>query len=438
MFVSQTTAPTTGGDATIEAQAHSPSNSFDGIHVRLPRPITRAIFDRYCEILGLSDAQRVYADICYERYQERLGQVQTTWAGPLRTAWEPLHNSGPSLAGLEVAYLETMRIRDLVDDELKLADERLLAELESILSESQQPQLRRVRMHRARDSSPLLENEIYESTIDLSALVERMNLEEAEFAEVDPGLWEYEQRITPLFVRRDEQFRDLLVRANQAYFRMMVDEQGHPLDNKNPMHREQRRSAFKARSEALSQMADLQQSIARVNREFLPKVLAKLPNSAARSIEETYRVIAWDRVYPDKTDPERLYEELLKSIAANEDLKAAVQQIWSQYRKQYQDVCAEAQLLNEGIETQIASTGLTDGVTERRSVIAELMWKRIELNNRVIESIVSILPAEMAEANRDAIREFELRLERARPPKAPFDADLAAKRKPPDSSKSKP
>lgn len=186
------------GDSVETQPSEAPSDTFEGIFIRIPRPITPTQFSRYCALLELSAAQQAYADVCFERHRKRLKDIERAWAGTLRSAWEPLHNPGPSTAGLESAYLETMRIRDLVDDELATADQAFLAEIESFLSDGQRELLPRVKLHRSRDRSPLLDNRIYESTIDLTAIVEQRGLDEEQTAAVDPVLWEYERTVTPL------------------------------------------------------------------------------------------------------------------------------------------------------------------------------------------------------------------------------------------------
>jgi hypothetical protein len=393
---------------------------FRDLPLRVPKSITRTLFERYTVILNLSDEQRAYAEVLLDQHLKECNSIARSEAPLIVGAFEGLQMSSTSQPDFQTRYVDLLAACDTYDDKLSAADDRFFATIESFLGESQVPGMARVRMHRGRDRSPTLENRINESIIDLSALVEQQGLDTAAMAEVDAILVSYEEAVTPRIVARDRDFRHLLPRANFCLSRAFVAADGRPLEvEKNPSDMQQRQAMFKEFQQIWRDLSQHQMEIARLNREYLPQVLAKLPPVTAKSINGTYSMIAWSYVYPDKTDPTELYEALLASKGLDDDIRAGMREHWTQYRAKYEDLCAHGRILNEEHEHQLASTRGGTGIAKRRQEIFALMWQRILLNKRCVAALKAMLPPDVASAHENALHDYDLRIKRARPPQAP-------------------
>lgn len=240
-------------------------------------------------------------------------------------------------------------------------------------------------------------------------------------SEVDPILIKYEEAVTPLVVAKDKGFRERLPRASHFFCQMFVTDDSRALDvEKNPEDMQQRDLMIKEMQQISSELASRQSDVARINREYLPKVLSKLAPEHAKKVNDAYSMIAWSYVYPDTTDPEELYQRLHDSNALDDPLRALFEQHWTEYRSKYKDLCTRACSLNEDMERQLAATRVSNGNEERRKEIFALMWQRIALDKKFIDTIAALLPPEVADAHKGALYEFSLAIKRARPAHLPL------------------
>lgn len=393
---------------------------------RVPKSISRRLFERYCVIMGLSEAQRGYAETFFDKYAKDCNRLARSEGERIRAACQELEAMPPVNPRLIPAYDGMMAACARFDDQLAAADHALFAAIESFLAESQRAALERVRLHRSRDRSPAIENKIYESLVDLAEFVEQLELDEAEMIEVDSVLAKYEEEVTPLFVAKDASFRQSLGRINYCYARMFIDETGRLLDVTTPEDMAQRTSMFAELQQLSATLATKQADIARVNRKYLPQVLERLPDEHAKAIRARYAALAWSYVYPDDTDPENLYNTVLDSPELAQDVRAMIVEKWTQYRIKYEDLCEQARAINEQNEQQLAATRTSNGIPGRREKIFELMWKRIAINKNFVDSLQRLLPPEVAAAHEREFRKHELAFNRARPPYAPLDATMPA------------
>jgi hypothetical protein len=401
--------------------ASAPEKSARLAPVRLPNPITQELLERYCDILGCSEAQRIYADFVFHRYREQFDSIRSTGIADVLATYEiAIHaEASGDLLGYAARYADMYGIAFNMDDKMVAAENTFFSELESFLAESQRPQMARVRMHRTRDRSPQFENYIHESTIDIAALVELQNLDPQSTAIVDPLLLEYERAITPWFAERDRIIREHLVAANDAFVGAIVAADGRQLDFNNPGDKARFQANRDERARILAEVAAAQKKIARANRDWLPRIMPFLPSDTARNVKAAYDTIAWRYVYPDTTDPNDLLETMLSSSGLDPELRMILESRISQYRSNYEALCSKARRLNELNEEQFAGTNDHSGMQDRRKEIWDLIHERVRLNRDIVATIAGMVPPEIASQHAQAIRSFDKRVAAARPPLSP-------------------
>jgi hypothetical protein len=364
--------------------------------------------ERHGAILNLSEAQRLYVDHMYQLYLDACRDLENRYRPRVEAATKPLLER--PLTGYvrdaralqdDQAFCETENSFCL---DLAKADEMFMAQIDSVLSDSQKPLLQRVEFHRKRASRlEYFTIMIAKAKIDLSYSIEVF----------DPGvltpalekvMWDYEQAITPLFDHLQADSRqaqvDLIVARRER-----LGPDGQPRKITDLAELQAYQAAVGSSEQAVrTKTLDAQLRIAKINDEFLPKLAAQMSERGAARLKATYLASAYQHVFPDPYDPEALYREVRASPDLNDDLRQLIDEQWSAYRKTYDAICDDMMTESDRWQEQGARTGMADGYEEHNSKMAKWADQRLAKNKEFVKRMAGMLPEEILAQKRKSIQ----------------------------------
>src|SRR5207248_1106705 len=121
-----------------------------------------------------------------------------------------------------------------------------------------------------------------------------------------------------------------LVRIETLQNMMVVDDDGRLLKGKTPTDRARADAMFQQMKQILTEFTAIQKRLAGVNHEFLPRIVAAMPAEAAERFKDEHDSKAWTFVYPDRTDPQKLYLSILHADGLSQDLRSTIEKQWSE------------------------------------------------------------------------------------------------------------
>lgn len=390
--------------------------------IAVPPKMTRAECDRYAAILTLSPEQKQYLYFLHDTYVEDCRILEEKSAPELIAAAEQLAalTATPPVRYPEYALAEEAMLfsRERFTSEVHNLERALFLELRSVLDEThQRPLLRRVEMHRERARSLTMHRHvrITKTAIDLCRMIESGQFGKDIPPELDAVMWAYEQELTPLRVSLDED--SLRVRATYSVLKAeyLADENGQPRDMNDPAIAERVGRAWREGIiETQQKSADVQKRIARLNDSYLPKFLQHIPSDHAESFNTAYLARAYRRVYPDQTDPLRLYRDVMTRIEISDDLRIAIESQWSAYRGSYETICSQMRRATDDRQELGATSDSTIGWQEHNAKMAKWTEDRMNVNEKFINQLTTTLPPNVLETVRSDIDAWKRELERQR------------------------
>lgn len=246
-------------------------------------------------------------------------------------------------------------------------------------------------------SLPGMGGEAQEESVDLTAVVDGLDLPHKVCAEIDPILIEYEQQVTDVFrtryeasQRADEQMQKNSVRA------MQMTEDG-------------RRVEYSADAEGFELMEAKRQEankaadrIVQLNRACLKRLLGSLDSSSAASLQSAYDRAAFPAVFRDSDSMDRQLQAAMSLPDLTPARRRDVQDLWTQYQVDYDACCQKLVEFHRGPDDGGESESLEghqaiQGLQQRMRELEKLKFERTELNGRTKTSLRALLTEEQAQ-----------------------------------------
>jgi len=289
---------------------------FDANEVRLgvyiPGGIGRDALERCLRWLALAEPQVILARRQYDIYLERVNLLEVETEGQFVHLSSTAGSSRfPALTAEAVALHQR-----LADAELDFIaritefDTRFMAELEAFCAPAQVFAMEVVRLDRTRlRCVGIVEHMIVaEAKIDLVAMSEACGQPmEGPLDEISRA---YAKVVTPLMLEAESKFRR--ARVDLDWLDLEIT---HAWAQGLPNAAQVRDMAVEKKRAHLHRLAQLQEKIARVNADYMSKIVAVLPPDDGHAFQDKYNRRAYRCVYPDPTGP----TELIKSTLGASD-----------------------------------------------------------------------------------------------------------------------
>ncbi len=398
---------------------------------RIPTHIAVSDVDRCAIILDLSLAQKKYLEAIHKQYLEQCEQIEQRLGPAFIAAAETvdqLCRPPVRYPDFNDAQFAMWRVEENLRAALEKEDKHLISELSLVLSEFQKTLLPRVEMRRQRQVcwKYTLHNRISRARLDLSQALEAGRISESVLAQLEPLLWEYEQAVTPLFVALDNENKEFRQKYAAICQNQAVDSNGQPWDLSKPEVAQQvNQMVAEELANLLRKPFDLQRQIASLNDEYLIKLMGKMPEAKADGLQQAYSSAAYRRVFPDPTDPKRLYEAIMSTEQITDELRIALTSQWSAYRMSYDALCKLMCQSTDRWQEFGARTGLDQGWQEHNTQMAKWTEERIDKNEGFVKHFCDSLPPEAMVDQKRLINDWKDSLKFAR--------EVASKRSSPSS-----
>jgi hypothetical protein len=391
----------------------------------VPRPIGRREVATYARRLGLADEERFVVQSLHDDYLDSWDRLRDTEIDALRTARATLdrarrdREAALSVAQVEEAYALAGRVLELV---LAL-DRAFFDDLETLVrTQEGADALARLRASRQRVvynrgvSAPgdgpgraggprgpgrgpggpgrmwRAYGESSESSVDVAAIVEGLELDDQARGGADRILAGYEARAVEAFRRQNEIVRAMwreadLRRAAERESRSDPDQQGQDAGRQRW---ERMRQETEAQQRALREASD---PIVALNREAMEELAAALPPDPGAALRGAYSRQAFPAAYDVANAAERYLAAALQLPDLQGDQGGRLSTILNEYRPAYEQVCGQIARIHA--DSTAPPAGF-DGegwrrFAEQRSRLEVLTFDREELNARALRRLRDVL-----------------------------------------------
>jgi len=136
-------------------------------------------------------------------------------------------------------------------------------------------------------------------------------------------------------------------------------------------------------------------------------LLAQLPSEWVKPFKVQYLTRSYGRVYPDHSDPEETYDQVMKSDQISADLRAALQQTWLEYRKTYDAICLKMQSETDDWQSTAALTWSTDGLDQHNDLMRNWWKQRASKNEEFMQRFMDLLPEQILHEKAAVLSEWK-------------------------------
>ncbi len=237
--------------------------------------------------------------------------------------------------------------------------------------------------------SPVDTNEAW---VDLSVLVDELQLDATSIAELDDIMREYETVATPAFKVRYEvaiaaQHNHLTAMINLARFR----------DESEDLAADARHELRQAELAAYQATHETEQAVIQINRETLQRILQTLAGPSGRALQRAYNRKAFPSVYNSPESADRSIMAAGRLADLSDQQRKAIQTISREYQDAYDALGAQMVLLTEPDSARILA--YDDPATLRnyarlRQELGIIEFDRNELDVGALRRLRTILTAE--------------------------------------------
>ena len=383
--------PGAGADASqMGPQANAPHR----IGAPLPPPISPADLQRFGEFLTLAAPQQALLNQAYGRYMERLRQIIEAGSSSL----DQLNvQAGVARRDHPRTFQAARASKALYDKqgdmrrEIEQADGVLFAELDSVLAETQKPDMARVRNQRQRGlCTTQVTWMMRPARIDLTALVRQLTTDPDILQAVDGVLRDYEAQITPLILALDRSMTDVRIPMLELVAWSEREENDQPVPPEALRERSIQASA--KRRAMLAESVRLQRRIADLNEATLPSLMQALPADRAEALLQAYRQLAFPVVYQDQFRVHRACAQILESNAIDQAQRTAIESLCGAYTASYDAINAEMERRYRDWCEEFASTLASRNYEPYRQKMRQLREDRWRLSLNLVRQLESLLP----------------------------------------------
>jgi len=380
------------------AQASQPEEG-PSYTLQLPTPIDASDIGRYSTLLGLdAELTQLFRSFHLE-YTE-------SWKSIERERMPRLVEISRRAAGVFVsqgdASVEAATLHEAffiqqqnLNKQLLELEDGLLARIGEYLHEHQWAVLDRIKSERIRTRCPRASIEVRAARIDLAALVAGNDLPKETLLNVDPVLIEYEALATPLFAILAEEAWELPIKLMYIDAYRMRDDNNVPVDARSPEGKARNMVGYAQQRLLLKKGGEKQLRLAKLNRQFLPRILELMSAEHRLTLQVQFRITAYKTIYNDARHPKPWHDELLKNPDIEPDVREAIDAIWRTYELQYEAVSDRMVVAFDDWKAQTAGVGTSIGYSEYRDQMLRLRAQRWKLQFALLDRWEPLLPEPM-------------------------------------------
>lgn len=280
--------------------------------------VSRASLDRYAKLLDLTPTQKETVNALHEAYMQDSAAASREMRDQMQSLQDSIKDGDMS-----VIHDKMPAIMKAQGEKSAALKKGFLADLKSVLTPAQQsawPSLERLR----RREQWLRFGMVSGSSVDLTTLVDGLDIVEADRAKLAPALEEYQTDMDRLLQERERQAQEDQAKAAPAGERMF--------------DMESIQAAMKRDREQAMKVRELNQRFARV-------LAALLPDDKRAALEEQFKARSFRQVYGDSSAARRLTaaDKLDDLTSDQRDRLARIRDSYKQSSRPLNDRWAAAQ-----------------------------------------------------------------------------------------------
>lgn len=352
----------------------------------LPDPISSAELTRYMNRLKLLEPQRQAAATFLDQYKGQFKQLRDNEIEKFMESMRKMQ--GSSMGGMpKRAELEALlKDRDRLMTRIQALDDAFFGSLQPLLTEEQMSLLPRARMarererHKAQQMMPFMGG----ANVDLSTIIEDLELTSEERAAVDSVLVGYEARLTRsakgLYQATTEMWLDIFKALEERGF-------GNQDDFSNP---ETAKAAMEAMQQIWAEVTKKMQAtageISDLNKQTYRGLASLLAKKPARQLRNRF----YQRAYPQafwNMQGDQMFERALKINDLTGEQRAGIEAARDQYEAASDRVVDE---MIELIEKFQADFSIFDGGGAWQAQEEKMSEKRVKLTEQLAAATTSL------------------------------------------------
>jgi hypothetical protein len=365
-------------------------------------PIGRSEINRYAAMLGISEEQKPLLTQIHATYLENFKKVQETeireLTQALQSMWkfdiETQTTAAPTTDSVEA----TQKARRAAIDAVAKVDDSFFNDVQlALLDEGRAQALQRVRMIRQRDcwnrgteGMWAFGSRVGENRIDLSSFLHKQPVVDVDRAVLDQDIWAYEQAATPGFGARFD--ASLAMQHAQDLWQVEMSQSRDDGENNQFKLATRYQEILGNASKNVSEAGN---SIVKLNREWLAKIIAKLPSETAVKVQDAYNRAAFPNVYNDQLSLDHHLNEAAKLPDVGPEQQRRLNDLAAEYRPAYAHLCTQM----TDVASELVAPTFVPGDDqeswkrwqERQESLANLRFDRDELCLRTMNHLKAIL-----------------------------------------------
>ena len=389
----------------------------------LPQPISRRDVALYSQRLELAENDRFILESMHADYLTSYSQISNTDVRALQQARANLRRpespqdaaNRPTAEQIDEVYnLRTRALNAIRDLEQVFFDD-----IETLIaSQEQLPTVRRLRLareravfnrgisagdggftpftgrpgRRGRSFMPDFGRQSREARVDLTTVVDALELSDDDRAKLDEPLLDYETNVTDAF----RQHYEHTIRLNREREKMTV-QMPRPRSEGEGGDRAARRSAWQSFRQVMEDYGgkarETGAAIVELNRATLSSLSEALDGEHAAALHSAYNRMAFPSVYEDSQAAERYLTTALKLPNLEDDQGTKISAIIQEFRPAYEDL--SNQMAHIHAESQLGETGFDRSrwrdYQQRRNQLDVLRFDRDEVNAKALRRLAEVL-----------------------------------------------
>ncbi|MEE9131385.1 MAG: hypothetical protein V3T84_15310 [Phycisphaerales bacterium] len=375
-----------------------------GADALVPNPISERQLTRFAQRLALSNEQQAIVGQLHEHYVAQYRAHRAAQRKAAQTAQARNGDPGTDEARQMRLHQQRQALQEAQELDATLFDDLALAfgESPALPNELQRLKLARRRAIFSRREAGfrlyLSPVQSHEAWVDLSGLVDELQLDAETARELDDIMREYEGTVTPAFEVRHEaaiaaQLNHLNAMINLARFR----------EESEDVAADARDELRQAEITAYHSTHEAEQAVIQINRETLQRILQTLAGPSGQALQRAYNRKAFPSVYNNPESAERFITAAGRLADLSDQQRHAIQTISREYRDAYEPLGGQMAILSE---RGGAALGVYDDPAvlrdyrRRRQELALLEFDRQELDAKALRRVRSILtPEQLARLN---------------------------------------
>lgn len=309
---------------------------------RLPNRLSSADLSWLRKMANPADEQWKSWQQLYDAYTTCWIQIWDKRTEGLLATSKGLNESG--LAGdmsSSLAFSEAWHAlaKGAVDD-WQRCEGAMLQSLEgSVAGEEQLRAVQRLRLKRDRDAGMIAMSLAGAANVDLVTIVEVATKRDRGHEGIDAILWEYEQRVSPLFAKRYIGLHDRILKDSQWSAEVAFGHQSKGDERYTPEVLQKSAEIDAERKRLWASIFRINKEIIDVNADFAIRIAEQLAEQDRGRFVKEFRARSWQNVYPDRSSIEDIFDETLALPGLDDALKDAIAGLRHRHMQDYETIC---------------------------------------------------------------------------------------------------